>query len=1101
MPRLEFDRVNLQLVIRRKADGGALVSVGMRGALSHFSLPAQTVENWLALSPSAPIPDLLSTLRLDQTLNRWREIIIQRGVQNDAMLRPRRTLARLTLRIEDPALAALDWERSLMSILRDDLSLLGLSLFESSPRLVVADTPYSFSLVRISPVVPRAASIPLTLPVRILHLNAEPEEFINQHVRSVFGGRSDEEVSNVVRMHETTFGEWGVENRPDDWPTIEVLHFVRLPMLARTESLLTTADASIAGTLGWFSRWTDVWQTRLVVIEAHSAEETAAARRLGHALTGLGGPALLVTSSAEPGELDRWRHFYDLLVHDSPHDYSTGAAFGVARAPFSLFAGAGREDAMRFSNIGLGLLRLYEEWMTGVTRDARLSVEVELKEIIERAAAEEGLRGEVPREKVYEVARDMTAQLSQLHTEWKDYWFEDHEREGVLPMAERLNQIRRAARTSPTPRTRTIAPADTTRRYVNSSLWEGDDGGELRRVEQQGGGQLTVGETYHLRIQVGPKDVYVETVGATAIIEEIFKWTPEMEGVWLEVAVSSPDFDVLGQPVQEFWLPREGTSDPIFFAVAPRRERVACLRFSLYFNQNVIQTFTLAALTGQSGEDVSPELGQTRLARALGLPRDAVGRFAYLPKLDYSTASEIQNIMTVPERALSIVANQIGGRKMISIKGLGKFGVRIPNDLKDYVASVRAALKKVSAPPVEGVEEKSWPYVWGLPNAGQNAGKPERLENALKMMAEVGWQLFDRVIPRFSEDGNGQVDQRASLARLLDEERRVIHVAHTLMEDVLPWAALYDRKYDPKKKQEKGKQVEHGVCLAALPTPGGELPFKQCGASPDCLLSEQQKSLRSAQNEPPYVEDTVVCPLHFWGFKHLVEIPAQQVSQSKKGAKEQADCITVENQVQLAVGYNQHFEIYEQHLRELEELTKGTPPPAVWKSKTCKRDDVLEMLQEATLDFVYLYCHAYASREENYFPPFLDFGSSKQPAEITSDQLDYEIPWQHNPLVFLNGCGTAGFNPEAISPFIEKFVQERRAGGVIGTEIPVWEELATEFSRRFLKNFLTGISVGSALLLARRELLAQNNPLGLAYTLYGPTELKLAKGGKCLPGL
>ncbi|MDX6444664.1 MAG: hypothetical protein QOH71_1738 [Blastocatellia bacterium] len=50
--------------------------------------------------------------------------------------------------------------------------------------------------------------------------------------------------------------------------------------------------------------------------------------------------------------------------------------------------------------------------------------------------------------------------------------------------------------------------------------------------------RLRVGETCHLGIQIGPEDVRYRAVGATAIIEELFKWTSEMKGVWLEVGVS-----------------------------------------------------------------------------------------------------------------------------------------------------------------------------------------------------------------------------------------------------------------------------------------------------------------------------------------------------------------------------------------------------------------------------------------------------------------------------------------------------------------------------------------------------------------------------------
>lgn len=33
--------------------------------------------------------------------------------------------------------------------------------------------------------------------------------------------------------------------------------------------------------------------------------------------------------------------------------------------------------------------------------------------------------------------------------------------------------------------------------------------------------------------------------------------------------------------------------------------------------------------------------------------------------------------------------------------------------------------------------------------------------------------------------------------------------------------------------------------------------------------------------------------------------------------------------------------------------------------------------------------------------------------------------WVHAPLVLLNGCGTVGFSPDALSPFITKFVNDQ----------------------------------------------------------------------------
>jgi hypothetical protein len=70
-------------------------------------------------------------------------------------------------------------------------------------------------------------------------------------------------------------------------------------------------------------------------------------------------------------------------------------------------------------------------------------------------------------------------------------------------------------------------------------------------------------------------------------------------------------------------------------------------------------------------------------------------------------------------------------------------------------------------------------------------------------------------------------------------------------------------------------------------------------------------------------------------------------------------------------------------------------------------------------------------------------------------------------------------------------VDDRAAAGVIGTEITVREQLACEMAQRFFLSFLDGIPAGSALLKARRALLAKNNPLGLAYTLYASAGLSL----------
>lgn len=77
-----------------------------------------------------------------------------------------------------------------------------------------------------------------------------------------------------------------------------------------------------------------------------------------------------------------------------------------------------------------------------------------------------------------------------------------------------------------------------------------------------------------------------------------------------------------------------------------------------------------------------------------------------------------------------------------------------------------------------------------------------------------------------------------------------------------------------------------------------------------------------------------------------------------------------------------------------------------------------------------------------------------------------------------------------MAPLIETFTRNQ-AGAVIGTEVRVHKTFGALVGRELLRLFLTGMPIGEALLTVRRKLLAERNPLGLVYTLYGATELRL----------
>jgi hypothetical protein len=125
-------------------------------------------------------------------------------------------------------------------------------------------------------------------------------------------------------------------------------------------------------------------------------------------------------------------------------------------------------------------------------------------------------------------------------------------------------------------------------------------------------------------------------------------------------------------------------------------------------------------------------------------------------------------------------------------------------------------------------------------------------------------------------------------------------------------------------------------------------------------------------------------------------------------------------------------------------------------------------------------------------PQFSYYDTKRQKIVSVGPNLLRDVTWVRHPIVVLNGCETAGFTPRATSEFIRAFIDDRGAAAVLGTEASVSEILAAEFGDHFLTAFLRGTCAGDAMLVARRALLARFNPLGLSYTLYGVSELRLA---------
>jgi len=1116
MPRIDFDRHDFCIVLSCTADGGVLVSAGPEDAQQQRRLKPRALEQWAELPPEDRTLNLRRVLGLGREVEEWFANYTRRPQKPDEHPIPRVVL---DLRLGEQ-LAGLDWEGGLAFNVGD----------VGGP-----------AITRVSQVRPRVAARPLTLPIRILHLDPPTDFDLRQRIMQVFGTRPAREVAEAVRVAESRSKEFAKWLAPPRWPTVDVLFLEAIASVASGERLLSTVCPEVPGTLGWLIRATDVWQTRLVLLNCQSREEWPIARRLADQLAARGGPAVIaVELRGTPGR--QWvGAFFDRLVHDFPLDDTLRwlAQPKTARGESSSLVavlGSGREELLRASEVGVQLVRLRETLMRPPRAAGPRAQVLELRRSIHTGEFKRLYGGEVEqlpgrstgkksgsaaaRIRLAQVAaravrlgnagtspsahRDIEnmlarnrrsagaalgglgVELDHLSAAWETYKFDLHERDGLLPLARALGQVRRRAgvvRSQPTVIVAKPEPPDEPR-FVNADLWSEDDEGMLVALPQRSA-RLRVGDLYHLAVQIGPHSVVVQTIDATALIEEKFKWTPMSNGTWVEVGITGLDFDVVGYPVQELWLPRRGASEPAYFAVVPRTAGVARLRFALFFQQDVMQSFRLAALTYSEQRREPPvSVRKRRLAQALGLPIGKLretGGVGFLSRLEYAVSTDLTPTKSHQPRALSIIANDANGRSVITVKGADAYGVTTDDDLPRHVTAVRAALQEAATPNARNLDPRFWNYRFA--SSGKNAGTDASLSDALGPLALAGWQLFDKIIP---------VSERDKIATALEPDRQVIRVAHVLLEKVIPWAALYDRPYFPNRRTYQGKPVTRATCLAALPGADGRLPATTCGAVASCVLHPSQVAAREAARTPMLVAETVICPLHFWGFKHVIEVPPQQSVESK-APPPLCEKIPSGKLPQLGGGLNDGLKLAGEHRATMTALA-GTPATASWKFWESIGDELLDKLAEESLDVIYLYCHARGgTADPDIYPPCLEFetGANRLARQITSDEFTSKAPWAHNPLVFLNGCGTVAFSPDALSPFVQKLVNGLGASGVVGTEISVWEDFATEFAESFLKQFLARRTAGEAIVDARRALLAKRNPLGLAYTLYASAGLRL----------
>jgi hypothetical protein len=1060
MRKVVFSRTDLEVVAQTQPDGKVFLRCG------------STDQWWDVTVSTTDISDAHSFLPI-RALADWRRRLkkTKHGPQN---------LHRIALQIQDLDLAALPWESALLAQVQRENGL----------------------VVRTSPVFPQVAGFSFTLPLRVLQLN--PLMNLPSRVLALFEDHPAPDVSNAIELYQTNWSGPSDPDVPVSWPSVDILQFDFLPAL-ELPRLLSPADPEDPGTLAWFQRNTRRWRTRLVILHAFGPERSRSALRLAHALTARGGPAVLLDSLPAIELPNLYRAFYQNVVDDQPLD----AALVSARADLPLdshsavvlFAGGGREEALRVADVGLKLMQFADD-----LRLDRAQPKEELQDVIRVMLPSK------TRAAQNAVSVDMQKSLRGFQTNWKGYQFARKAPRGIIPLGQDISRLRAVVRShvpelqiavgqsyqapavlaeitndfwTVKPR-KILKPA--TDRYVSASFSRVAEAGSLVLVEQRLA-RLNLGKTYQLGINIGPQNMRIFTAGATALFEEIFQWTRGKKA-WLEVAVTGLDFQVLGDPVRELLLTETGPTDTLYFPVVPQKTGIARLRYCIYYQQKVLQSFRLAAVIGETTllNARSSDLPMAELlAKTLGVTPAVVGEAGYMSRLEYSVALPQETLKKeFHPSAISIVANDWDAQSVITLKDAESFAVSTSPDLKGYVENVRQVMADVSTIKLSGNRE-----LYAFKNETvRNQGDLATFGSAIKKLAATGWVLYDHILSA------ANVQQ---LALSLATPGQSIHVANILRDKVIPWGALYDRRFDENKGEEQGHPVEVAVCPASLPDAKGDLALEECFTSPSCVLHGYPEKECFGPRGARIVPETVACPLHFWGFRHIIELPPQQVAPGGK-SRSMPELISVTAKARGFAGSNATLQSEPEHFAAIQEAAKTRP--VEWAPTLYNRDKIIDKLKtDLELALIYFYCHARGGPNAGLVDPQLIFQElTQKPGIITPGALTYASPWKRSPLVFLNGCGTTGYSPEALSPFLTKFVDDRCASGLIGTEIPVWEDLAAEMAELFLNSFLDGKPAGTALLEARRALLSKQNPLGLVYTLYASANLRIAVSQPAPPG-
>ena len=526
-----------------------------------------------------------------------------------------------------------------------------------------------------------------------------------------------------------------------------------------------------------------------------------------------------------------------------------------------------------------------------------------------------------------------------------------------------------------------------------------------------------------------------------------FKLTPGEDLGELEVQADG-SVRVLKQPfdASELSLLRRSylkESRLLFRVRTSSEEGTYRLRCSIYYKQVLVQSRLITARVMSSSQKVEKALSA---------------------KADYNLSRSLSpaHLTQLKPHSLSIMLNSNGdGSHGFSFMGAGDFqkdSVSIPGQkLQDLITQARDAYALVA---------------WGAKNPWDRQNyryDQPREKNIVQIRSDFirlavrGYNIYAALI---NDLAGGRANVKA-LKELMSKPGLLQIALKESPSFVLPAALIYDYPFDVDADATK-----YTICKGFTDALESAAPLEQA----DCFNG----------NCPTKGTDTAICPSGFWGYRHNLGLPL-----SVANAPDAPTEITWQTKPVLTVASSTdpQFTLRKKHLDAVQKLRADIE----WNYGET-RDDVLRELKETKPHLVYFYCHGGVSETR----PYLQVGPADKSGNISpSNLLAKDIFWDTTrPLVFINGCHTTALEPEKAIEFISAFIETADAAGVVGTEITIFEPLATAFAEDCLRRFLDGTPLGEAVRAARLKLLKDGNPLGLVYIPYAMANLRLVQQNK-----